>query len=593
MESKPEKGAWVASLTETMPLTALDYTAPQNYMMKCFLFPFSGTLDHEREAAVDYLRDRLARVLSDLPFLAGQIIHTGKDELPRLVYPGNGTPFNFELFPDEVFDHQVLDRSKFPWAFDELSAAGVPARSMIKDLFWLLPKTAPRPGDSCHPVTLRASFIDGGLILGFSLHHGIMDGGATAEFFKLFAAADDLLETSGGIASLKQRKNNFIAFATGAAQTSPVNPLTMPGYDFASPSSPTPSPPGLSPSPSPNSGVSGGAVAKILTVSAATATALHDAVLAHLRTTTQDLTAFASTTDTLCALVWVHVTRARLRRCNGTSSGLGVRPEDITHFATAVDLRARGRLAPSVLAASTPSPPHLAMNGGGSETEESEEGTKGSSGGGYLGNLFLRTQAGTTVGELVGLKDRDGNGDDDDGHHDDSSSLQRRATTAQIAEAAWRIRRAVAQIDEDPATVEAHIAIAARATHAKMVAAADADADDGAGAETGWHMAWPDVDAAIRRAIARHHAGLDASVGVNLGADVEFAIPGVSGGMKVKAAWVRRAYVPNEGAMSLLPRRGGTKGGENWEIWLALREEDMKILEEPSELGGWLSRPPA
>ncbi|KAL2173982.1 uncharacterized protein P884DRAFT_167109, partial [Thermothelomyces heterothallicus CBS 202.75] len=124
MESKPDKEAWVASLTETIPLTALDYTAPQNYIMRCFIFPFPGAPDSEREVAVTYLRGKLARVLSYLPFLAGQIIHAREGELPRLVYPGNGTPSNLELFPDEVFDHQVINRSEFPWSFDELSALG-------------------------------------------------------------------------------------------------------------------------------------------------------------------------------------------------------------------------------------------------------------------------------------------------------------------------------------------------------------------------------------------------------------------------------------------------------------------------------------
>ncbi|KAL2166789.1 hypothetical protein VTG60DRAFT_2142 [Thermothelomyces hinnuleus] len=601
MESKPDKEAWVASLTETMPLTALDYTAPQNYIMRCFIFPFPGTLDSEREVAVAYLRGKLARVLSYLPFLAGQIIHTREDEQPRLVYPGNGTHSNLELFPDEVFDHQVVDRSEFPWSFDELSALGVPAHTMIKSLFWLLPKTAPGPGDACHPVTLRASFIDGGLILGFSMHHGVMDGGGTVEFLKLFATDDELSGGSGGgggggIASLKQRKNNFIAFAARAAQTSPVNPLSMPGYDFAACSSSTTTTTTASSSASPSGPL---VVAKVLTVSAATATALRAAVLAHLRTA-HGPASFASTIDALCALVWVHVTRARVRAGGGRRGGLRVCPADVTRFATAVDLRGRGRLPTSVLA--------LARARDGDEEEEKDE-KEEDRGGGYLGNLFLRTLAGTTVRELVGL------GDDDDGSLLSSCSLSkkeeeeeekveeqktsgpRRATTAHIAEAAWRIRRAVAQMDDDPAAVEAHIAIAARATDAVV----DAEAPARAGAGAGWRVAWPEVDAAVRRAIARHHAGLDASVGVHLGGDIEFAIPGVGGvvsgssnnSRKTKAAWVRRACVPNEGAMALLPRRGGTKGDEDWEIWLALREEDMKVVVEPGELGGWLSRPPA
>lgn len=132
-----------------------------------------------------------------------------------------------------------------------------------------------------------------------------------------------------------------------------------------------------------------------------------------------------------------------------------------------------------------------------------------------------------------------------------------------------------------PEMLRSHLALAARATDLEGVVAPG----------EGDNVAWPEVDAAVRRRIARHHTGLDASVGVGLGADAEFEIPGVNGGGKTKPTWVRRAYVANDGSMNLMPRGRATKGDRDWEIWLALREEDMRAVEEQRELGCWLSRP--
>ncbi|KAK4041142.1 hypothetical protein C8A01DRAFT_34874 [Parachaetomium inaequale] len=475
------KEAWVARLTETMPLTALDHTAPQNYILRCFGFPFCPSPRNlNRHAAIAYLKWRLVRAFSLLPFLEGQIIHGWDGELPRLVYPGNVLPSKLDLFSYEVFDYQVFESSRFPWSFEELSALGVPAETMAKDLFWLLPKTGPAPSDACHPITLRASFIDGGLILGFAFHHGVMDGTGTVDFLNYFAT-----DTYNGIGTLWGCKQNFIAFAAETARTTPVDPRFMPGYDFT----PERSPPTLPP-----------AIAKVLTISAPRAAALQAAAQTHLRAA-HGPRAFASTTDVLCALTWLHVTRARLLA---------------------------GRIAPT-------------------DTTPLRDSR----------NLWLRALASSTVGDLV-----------------QDISHSGKVTTEQIAEAAWCIRQAVMEMD-DPATFRAHLAIAARAS---------SDEDEG--------IAWPEVGAAVSRAMARHSTGLDASVHIGLGADVEFEIRGVRGG-KRKAVWVRRAYVPNDGAMNLLPRIGGTKGEADWQVWLALREEDMRVMEEQGELGAWLSRPAA
>ncbi|KAH6635869.1 hypothetical protein F5144DRAFT_507876 [Chaetomium tenue] len=124
MDRKQHKDAWVATLTEVMPLTALDYTAPQNYMMKAFGFPFPKKSYGDTKAAVEDLKARLARTFSLIPAFGGQMIHALAGELPRLVYSGKERDSNLDHFPDEVFSFQVLDATQYPWTFDGLSNLG-------------------------------------------------------------------------------------------------------------------------------------------------------------------------------------------------------------------------------------------------------------------------------------------------------------------------------------------------------------------------------------------------------------------------------------------------------------------------------------
>ena len=521
MEQKRDKDAWVAGLTETMPLTALDYTAPQNYMMKSFIFPFESTLESDRQKVVAYLKGRLARTFSLIPALGGQMIHARDGELPRLVYSQKDRDSNLDHFPDEVCNYQVLGSTQYPWSFDDLSTLGAPPLTMTKDLLWLLPETGPAPGDACHPITLRISFIADGLILGFAFHHGILDGGSVPEFLALFTT-----NTLPNLPILQARKQAFIKLTHRAAQTTTTTPNS--GYDFTTPTTPPILPP---------------AIAKIFTLADARVRTLHVAALSHLRAT-HGSDAFASASDVVCALAWLHVTRARLRAGRVT-------PFDTTHFATAVSVRGKLGGVVGVVA--------------GDDGERDGGGDGDLFGEGYLGNMWVRALAGSTVGGLVMDVDMRGP-----------------VTVKQVAEAAWCVRRAVMELVK-PEVLRGHLALAARAT----------DLDGVVAAEEGERVAWPEVDAAVRRRIARHHTGLDGSVGLGLGADVEFEIPGVNGGEKTKPTWVRRAYVANDGSMNLMPRKGVTKGNRDWEIWLALREEDMRAVEEQGELGGWLSRPAA
>jgi hypothetical protein len=531
MDRKQAKAAWVSTLTKKMPLTALDYTAPQNYIMKCFGFPFD---ESERLAAIRHLTARFHLALKLQPCLGGQIIHgkeqDGKLSLPRLVYPPDVANNNLHTFPEEVFDHRVLDESQFPYTFERLGELGAPASAFEKHLLWLLPQSDPAPGDACHPVTLRASFIKGGLILAFAFHHGIMDGTGTNDFlndFCLNSAFDykvppwkpSVFIGPRSIIALEQRRKQFNAFAREEVPTAQADARSMRGYDFKVPATPPTIPP---------------AIAKIFTLSASRVTALHTAALAQIKSTVGPST-FISIADTICGLFWLHITRVRVRAGR-------IQPGDTTTLATAVNIR-----------------PDL--------TEVIEPGP------GYVGNMFLRGLVRSEVSHLLQYSNTTPSPSELE------QVLSSPAATAEIALAAFLVRDAVQSIANDrDGTRQKSIVIAQCAT--------DPDPARNQG------LLWPEVDAAVRRAISRHSTGVDVSVGVTLGADIEFDIPGAAeGGMK--AAWVRRAYVPNEGFMGVLPRQGGAKGDADWEIWLGMREEDMDSLAEEGELGGWLCRPPA
>ncbi|KAK4107500.1 hypothetical protein N656DRAFT_719989, partial [Canariomyces notabilis] len=111
--STSEKQAWVAELTEQIPLTPLDYTSPQNYIMRCLGFPFPDWNDQaHRDLTVEYCKTRLSSVFKLFPFLAGQGVRPKGGELPKLVY--ERTKPNLERFPEEVFDSRVFDRLEFP-----------------------------------------------------------------------------------------------------------------------------------------------------------------------------------------------------------------------------------------------------------------------------------------------------------------------------------------------------------------------------------------------------------------------------------------------------------------------------------------------
>ncbi|TKA78508.1 hypothetical protein B0A55_01977 [Friedmanniomyces simplex] len=82
-----------------------------------------------------------------------------------------------------------------------------------------------------------------------------------------------------------------------------------------------------------------------------------------------------------------------------------------------------------------------------------------------------------------------------------------------------------------------------------------------------------DIPIASKRALDMPNTGLDFSDWREQGADFGLGIPGTG---STKPDWVRKTWSANEGAVNILPRKGGRKGSADWKVLLALSVEDME-----------------
>ncbi|KAK5657554.1 hypothetical protein OQA88_3127 [Cercophora sp. LCS_1] len=493
---KPPAGLikqWIDSLTETLPMTALDYTAPQGYIPLILGFKHTNTAS-DHQAAIEFLKGRLNHVLTKYPFLSGVFINGSEAHHPRVIYSTDPRRSILAVLASDVFTVQIWDDNTFPYTYQDLTTRnGLPV-AMDKSTLCLLPSVE-GPDVAVPPATLKINFIPGGLLLGLSLHHGLLDGGSVVSFLAAFTSPAPA--SPGSSLHLTSLKIFKISAAQKISATLPSLPtaLSLPEY-AALPDPPVPGPqaPGT---------------AKIFTLSSSLVNNLHPMGRAHVRNLHGD-SAFISVSDHLQALTWVHTIRVRL--------ALGkVHRSETTTFATAVDIRRKMGLDNA-----------------------------------YMGNMFMRVLAQTTVDQLVG-----------------ATSVSPPYDKA--AEAAWLIRQAITTLDAND-MLERHVS----------VAAASVDPDQK------WKP--PTVDRAVRHAVDRGRTGVDASVWTTLGGDMDFGIPGVQG--DGKPDFVRKCWSPFPGAMNILPRKGVTRGEADWELLLALSVDEMERICDKGELGGYCSVAP-
>lgn len=222
---------------ETFPLTVVDQYALVTYTRLVHGFRFPDT--DKIPAAVDYLLKGLHRVFKRWPFLAGQVVHPADSTTAQVVNSEDLNNFNINVFPHEVFCHEVLTKKKFPYTYEQLLDLGIPPALMEQDIFSL--SLSLSPGESCHPLTLKASFIEGGLLLCIASHHIVCDGISLLQVLETIPGDPQLPVTSetGSCINLKKDFNSrAIPPPQSIPSTSHLHGLQLPPSKHVAPSSP-------------------------------------------------------------------------------------------------------------------------------------------------------------------------------------------------------------------------------------------------------------------------------------------------------------------------------------------------------------------
>lgn len=314
--------------------------------------------------------------------------------------------FNIELFKNEIFNAKDLGEAGFPWTFDELTRQGAPPYAMDKDLLTLSPTHPTRGSEKdsyYHPLTLQMTFIPGGLLLGFAMHHSILDGTAFGQFLENFGGSLATFHKCAHTETILDKhfiKKTF----TGA-----FDPSTVLEHDVNNHISPLEKVMDL-------------CVAKILSFSAVTISDLRARTSSHLEKNPAANTLegpenpkdpFISETDIICGLIWLFVTRARAYH-RIIDTGLS---ETMTCLAMGINIR------PLV-------GEELGKNG-------------------YMGNLFIRALTPESIiSDLVGFQSTD--------------DRLPEATIHHIATAAHLIRKATANAKADANFWQSRVQLAAR-----------------------------------------------------------------------------------------------------------------------------------
>ncbi|KAL0936210.1 trichothecene 3-o-acetyltransferase [Colletotrichum truncatum] len=450
-------------IPKMLHLTPLDQIAPRIYVRTIFVFTLTDGYD--AGTATDYLRECFHRALSRWPFLSGQIrpAAEGRNRL-ELLYTGDTWSMNPSNRP-EIFRYEKICHLN-GHNFKELVGLGMPPSTMNKDVLSNSPNH-PKPGESCPPVTMKVTEMNGkGLFVCFSTHHGIFDGGFIKTFLEYFAQGANVASKNNFIdhticnySGPDNDKSNYLMESKSMSffedtkvkgkrwltevkerpkmdcyKELDIKDVDFPEYDFTKNA------------PVPNGIKTPKAVCKIFKFDNSVIEALRVKALAYVRKKYGD-GAFVSMVDTLSALVWVYVTRSRISHLS---------PSDDSSFSTAVD--ARPRLSPAFPLSS-------------------------------WGNIYTQNVARAKVQSLTML--------------DEAGKLPNDATSS-IFEAAWLIRQAVDKVNK-PDYIPSRIALAASLKDPAM------------------------EGAAFRKANRPDHAGLGCSVWVHMGADVDFGIPGTGG----------------------------------------------------------------
>lgn len=168
---------------DTVQLSLMDQIIVRGYIRNVLCFALD---DQQRPQAILRLKQGLQTTLAERPFLSGSLQLTknpeGQDGKVELYY-------NKDVLDVEETGHfhiRFLGDTQFPYAYDELHAAGMPPSKLPGEIL----STLPNAPSLCKPapiLAVHANFIRGGLLLCIYMHHSVVDGGGLGHFITRFA----------------------------------------------------------------------------------------------------------------------------------------------------------------------------------------------------------------------------------------------------------------------------------------------------------------------------------------------------------------------------------------------------------------------
>ncbi|KAK8233896.1 transferase family-domain-containing protein [Phyllosticta capitalensis] len=349
-----------------MELSILDQTSPHFYIRQLFCFEF----DHRSTGPALYgLHHALEAPIAQWPVLAGMVIPgqdpDSKHNLKSVRYQ---TPLPRPLYGTHLFAMQWLSAN-----YQELLARGMPQSELKTGSLSSLPWNS-KPGQAYPVFGLQVNFLEGGLILCFTLSHTVLDGVSKDAIFECFGR--NMRMDTPTFKNLHVQSREFVDLCR--SKSTNINVHTCPEYRYDN----TPPPP-----------LTRQATGRVFVFDAHRIAELKDSVMKYLQTTASD--AWASTSDCLCALLWVSVMQVRARRLS---------PSTNVKFSQSVNARRQFSLPQS-----------------------------------YFGNAFLQPFASARLGDLL-------NSSETDCLEELPDDLLKIAT---VAKAALNIRAAIQEVDKD------------------------------------------------------------------------------------------------------------------------------------------------
>ncbi|KAB2569537.1 hypothetical protein DBV05_g11789 [Lasiodiplodia theobromae] len=565
-----------------LPLGPLDQIQVRKNTPRIFCFPMADQRQSTVSAATIALRLAVQKTLARWPWLGGTVVPVGYDGWERAAMREEDKKMLEIRYTVPPLDAVMVEGggcgvfSAKVWSdftpYARLAARGMPPK--VLDCRQLTMREEGVVVNTGLPaLRVQANFIPGGLLLAVMDAHPAVDGVGGQLVVEELArclrpgaetmAAEEGRRVGAAAAGVRDDNNYMVsnnargsqgANAAASLQSTP----TVPEFEL-----PDPEPPVTS---SRDASISAGnPSARILTIRAATVTSLKAAVMAELQATAAP-GAFVSTHDVLSALIWTATMRARAPRLllhqqdNNTQNDTPSPHDDLlTRFCTPVDARNKP--------AASSSPPLIAPT--------------------YPGNAVVFAFATMPMTELLG----------------DSASTDGGASTATTTLTTTTVTTTIGS-HIDSTTSRTHRTHASTRTSIPALARAALAIRRAISVVDGGFVqrrveAWSGLEdprqllATLGAKMDLKESGVFVTSWVGFGADVEWSIPGVqsaaaAGGMK--AEWVRKPWCEGEGGgVNVMPRRGGTRGGEeDWELLVRLGERDMERFLEV--LGGVVVR---